>query len=133
MRLLRGEDLETVSREVGATAAALTRWRDAFLTAGEAALEHGVLTTERLEIERLKACLDDVLSDRDLLKKRASAKACPPQPCQADGEQSGDEAIRTRVAAEVDPVPSLCSGFQSALCLEGYSAVCRLAASRSIS
>jgi hypothetical protein len=102
MRLLRGEDLETVSREVGATAAALTRWRDAFLTAGEAALEHGVLTTERLEIERLKACLDDVLSDRDLLKKRASAKACPPQPCQADGEQSGDEAIRTRVAAEVE-------------------------------
>ena len=38
LRLLRGEDLETVSRELGVTAATLTGWRDAFLAAGEAAL-----------------------------------------------------------------------------------------------
>ncbi len=38
MRLLRGEDLETVSRGLGVTAAALTTWHDAFLGAGEAAL-----------------------------------------------------------------------------------------------
>jgi hypothetical protein len=38
LRLLRGEDLETVSRSLGVTAATLTTWRDAFLAAGEAAL-----------------------------------------------------------------------------------------------
>jgi transposase len=38
LRLLRGEDLELVSRSLGVTAATLTAWRDAFLAAGEAAL-----------------------------------------------------------------------------------------------
>jgi transposase len=38
LRLLRGEDLETVSRELGVTAATLTGWLGAFLAAGEAAL-----------------------------------------------------------------------------------------------
>src|SRR5438105_4932081 len=37
LRLLRGEDLETVSRALGVTAAALTGWHDAFLAGGEAA------------------------------------------------------------------------------------------------
>jgi len=36
LRLLRGEDLETVSRALGVTAATLSGWRDAFLAAGEA-------------------------------------------------------------------------------------------------
>ena len=35
LRLLRGEDLETVSRSLGVTAATLTAWRDAFLAAGD--------------------------------------------------------------------------------------------------
>jgi hypothetical protein len=33
LRLLRGEDLELVSRSLGVTAATLTHWRDAFLAA----------------------------------------------------------------------------------------------------
>jgi hypothetical protein len=47
LRLLRGEDLEMVSRSLGVTAATLTAWRDAFLAGGElleakvAALEGG--------------------------------------------------------------------------------------------
>src|SRR3712207_3235298 len=36
LRLLRGEDLEMVSRSLGVTAATLTAWRDAFLAGGEA-------------------------------------------------------------------------------------------------
>ena len=35
LRLLRGEDLETVSRELSVTAATLTGWRDSFLAGGE--------------------------------------------------------------------------------------------------
>jgi hypothetical protein len=38
LRLLRGEDFESVSRELGVTAATLTGWHDAFLASGEAAL-----------------------------------------------------------------------------------------------
>ena len=39
MRLLRGEDLEFVSRELGITAARASQWRDRFLAAGQASLK----------------------------------------------------------------------------------------------
>src|SRR3954467_11083763 len=55
LRLLRGEDLETVSRELGVTAATLSGWHDAFLAAGEGALMTRAATGEQLESERLKA------------------------------------------------------------------------------
>ena len=38
LRLLRGEDLETVSRSLGVTAATLSGWRDACAAVGEASL-----------------------------------------------------------------------------------------------
>src|SRR4051794_34735289 len=38
LRLLRGEDLETLSRALGVTAATLTGWQDTFVAAGEASL-----------------------------------------------------------------------------------------------
>jgi transposase-like protein len=70
MRLLRGEDLETVSRGLGVTAATLTTWRDAFLTAGEAALATRPDTGEALESDRLKAKLGEALIERDLLHEK---------------------------------------------------------------
>jgi transposase len=70
MRLLRGEDLETVSRGLGVTAATLTTWRDAFLTAGEAALATRPDTSEALESDRLKAKLGEALIERDLLHEK---------------------------------------------------------------
>ena len=39
LRLLRGESLETLCRELGTTAARLSAWREAFLRGGEAALK----------------------------------------------------------------------------------------------
>ena len=39
LRLLRGEPLELVARELAMTAADLSGWRDAFLEAGEASLK----------------------------------------------------------------------------------------------
>ena len=38
LRLLRGEDLESVSRELGITAARASQWREQFLVAGQAGL-----------------------------------------------------------------------------------------------
>ena len=70
LRLLRGEDLETVSRELGVTAATLTGWHDAFLAAGEAALTSRAATGEELESERLKAKLGAALIERDLLNEK---------------------------------------------------------------
>ena len=70
LRLLRGEDLETVSRELGVTAATLTGWHEAFLAAGEAALPTRAATGEELESERLKARLGAALIERDLLNEK---------------------------------------------------------------
>jgi transposase-like protein len=70
LRLLRGEDLETVSRSLGVIAATLTTWRDAFLAAGEAALATRPESGEALEGERLKAKLGEVMVERDLLHEK---------------------------------------------------------------
>ena len=80
LRLLRGEDLETVPHSLGVTAATLSTWRDAFLGAGEASLTTCPATGEALATERLKARLGEMLleakivlleSDRPLARRRS--------------------------------------------------------------
>ena len=73
LRLLRGEDLETVSRSLGVTAATLSGWRDAFLAAGEASLATRPSDGETLESERLKARLGEMLLERELLETKIAA------------------------------------------------------------
>jgi hypothetical protein len=70
LRLLRGEELELVSRSLGVTAARLSNWRDSFLAAGEAALTTKPATGEELENERLKSRLGAALIERDLLNEK---------------------------------------------------------------
>jgi transposase len=53
LRLLRGEDLELVSRELGVTAATLSEWRDDFLAGGQAALKSRPTDDRDAEIARL--------------------------------------------------------------------------------
>ena len=69
LRLLRGEDLETVSRSLGVTAATLSDWRDAFLAGGEANLATRPEGAEALESARLKARLGEMLLERGLLER----------------------------------------------------------------
>src|SRR3954465_3049775 len=73
LRLLRGEDLEIVSRSLGVTAATLTTWRDSFLTAGEASLAARPTDGETLESERLKARLGDMLLKHELLEQKITS------------------------------------------------------------
>ena len=73
LRLLRGEDLELVSRSLGVTAATLSGWRDAFLAAGEAGLATRPMDSEALESERLKARLGEMLLKRELLEQKVAA------------------------------------------------------------
>ncbi len=70
LQLLRGEDLETVSRGLGVTAATLSSWRDTFLTAGEASLTTRQKDSEELESERLKARLGGMLLKTELLEAK---------------------------------------------------------------
>ena len=61
LRLLRGEDLETLLRALGVTAATLSGWRDTFLSAGEASLATRPVHAGDLEGDRLKARLGEML------------------------------------------------------------------------
>src|SRR5829696_5964967 len=67
LRLLRGEDLEIVSRALGVTAATLSGWQQAFLAAGEASLATRPTAGEEIESERLKAKLGEMMLERELL------------------------------------------------------------------
>ncbi len=73
LRLLRGEDLETVSRSLGVTAATLSAWRGSFLAAGEASLASRPTDGAALESERLKARLGEMLLVRELLEAEIAA------------------------------------------------------------
>jgi transposase len=67
LRLLRGEDLELVSRELGVTAAELSGWRDTFLAGGEAALKTRPADARDGEIGRLKEKVGDLTMANELL------------------------------------------------------------------
>ncbi len=73
LRLLRGDDLETVSRALGVTAATLSGWRDVFLAAGEASLASRPTDGEELESARLKARLGEMLLKQELLEAKIAA------------------------------------------------------------
>jgi transposase-like protein len=73
LRLLRGEDLEILSRALGVTAATLSGWQDTFVCAGEASLVTRPTNGEALETERLKAKLGAMRLERELLEAKIAA------------------------------------------------------------
>jgi hypothetical protein len=60
LRLLRGESLDAVSRELKVTAARLSEWRDAFLAGGEASLKSRAADGRDEEVARLKSVLGEM-------------------------------------------------------------------------
>ena len=70
IRLLRGEDLEMVSRDMGVTAATLTNWREAFMTGGETALKARPGDDRDERIKRLEATLGRMTMERELLDEK---------------------------------------------------------------
>jgi hypothetical protein len=67
LRLLRGEDLELLSRELAGTAADLSGWRDAFLAGGKASLKSRPADARDAEIGRLKEAVGDLTMVNELL------------------------------------------------------------------
>ncbi len=72
MRLLRGEDLDKVSRELKVTAATLARWREDFIAAGRAGLKTRAAADDQDEsLLRLKAKVGELTMANELLTHRA--------------------------------------------------------------
>ena len=70
LRLLRGEDLELLSRKLGVTAAELSGWRDQFLAAGEASLKSRPADARDAEIGRLQAKVGELTMTTELLEAK---------------------------------------------------------------
>jgi hypothetical protein len=70
LRLLRGEDLELVSRELGVTAAERSGWRDRFLAGGEASLKCRPADARDAEIDRRQAKVGELTMTTELLEAK---------------------------------------------------------------
>ena len=67
LRVLRGEPLEIVGRELAVTAADLSGWRDAFLEAGSASLKSRARDDRDETIDRLRTKVGELTMDTELL------------------------------------------------------------------
>jgi len=70
LRLLRGEALDLLSRELGISAARLTAWRAAFLDAGQEAMKTHPLDSRDREIGRLREKLGESTMEIELLREK---------------------------------------------------------------
>jgi hypothetical protein len=70
LRVLRGEPLEVVARELRVTAADLSGWRDAFLEGGAASLKSRPRDDRDARIAQLQAKLGAATMDNELLYER---------------------------------------------------------------
>ena len=68
--LLRGEDLELLSRTLCVPAAHLSEWRETFLTAGCAAMKSRSRDERDERILRLQAKLGEATLDNELLREK---------------------------------------------------------------
>jgi transposase-like protein len=71
LRLLRGEELDALSRELGVTAATLSQWRERFLAGGQASLRSRPVDERDDEIRRLQAKVGEITMANELLLERA--------------------------------------------------------------
>ena len=67
LRVLRGEPLEIVARELSVTAADVSGWRDAFLEAGAASLKSRGRDDRDDTIDRLRTKVGELTMDTELL------------------------------------------------------------------
>ena len=100
--MLRGEDLDALSRELGVTAGAIAQWRDQFLAGGQAAVRQRPADERDDEIARLRAKVGELTMDNELLRERAR-RAEGDAPFRA-AEVEDDEPDRLALRAAVPTV-----------------------------
>ncbi len=69
LRVLRGDDLDLVSREAGITAATVSEWRDQFVASGQAGLKSRAADGHDDELVRLKALVGDLTMRLELSRE----------------------------------------------------------------
>lgn len=77
LRLLKGEDLDAISRELGVTAATLSSWRESFLSGAEAGLKTRETAPEDDENLRLKAKVGELTMENERLRIKAGLDPFP--------------------------------------------------------
>jgi len=70
LRLLRGEALDLLSRELGIPAARLATWREVFLEAGQGAMKKQPLDSRERELGRLREKLGESTMEIELLREK---------------------------------------------------------------
>ena len=69
LRVLRGDNLDLVSREAGITAAKVSEWRDHFLASGHASLNGRPADERDTELARLKTLVRDLTMRLELSRE----------------------------------------------------------------
>ena len=70
LRLLRGEAIDLLSRELRVPAARLAAWRDTFLSGGQEAMKQQPHDARDREIARLREKLGESTMDHELLREK---------------------------------------------------------------
>jgi len=70
LRLLKGEDLDALSRELNVKSSSLAKWRDEFLSAGQASLMSRKPDAREEEGKRLKAKVGELTMENELLYEK---------------------------------------------------------------
>ena len=69
LRILKGEDLDALSRELKVTAARLAEWRDAALASMQAGLKSREVDGRDTAIRALRAKVGELMMDKELLEE----------------------------------------------------------------
>ena len=70
LRLLRGEDLELVSREYKVTAATLSQWRETLLAGGQSSLQSKKADVRDDQLQQLQSKVGELTMANDLLEHK---------------------------------------------------------------
>jgi transposase len=70
LRLLRGEEIDLLARELKVPAARLGAWRDTFVSGGQEAMKKQPLDARDREIARLREKLGESTMDNELLREK---------------------------------------------------------------
>lgn len=77
LRLLKGDTLDAVSRDLGVTAAKLSDWREDFMKAAESGLKSREPSAADDENLRLKAKVGELTMENELLRIKAGVDPLP--------------------------------------------------------
>jgi len=86
LRLLRGESMAALSRELGVEIYRLEQWKQRALAGMDASLRARSTTPERIELDAAHKRLGELMMDNELLLERCKRSAISPLPLRRSGK-----------------------------------------------